>query len=127
MLSQLAVAPLAEQQPGTMGEKPRSAAFVGFDVRPGMADDGLVRLAQMRQGHAVRRRAVEGEEHLGIVPEQNPNPVGRTGRPLVMTVSRGAAGVGPEQIFQCLGTRTRPIVTGKLGQLIHERSVVGGG
>jgi hypothetical protein len=53
-----------------MREETWGAAFVGLDMRLGMADCGLIGLTQMRKRHAVGGRPIEDEKHLGIVIEQ---------------------------------------------------------
>ena len=92
--TELALVTLSKQQACSMRKEPRRATFVGFNMRPGVADHRLVRLTQMSQCQTVRRRAIEHEKHFGIMIEQRANGIGRASGPVVKPVSRHAAGIG---------------------------------
>ena len=96
-----------------MGKEPRRTALVGFNMRPGMTDDGLIGLTEMSQRQTVGRRAVEHEKNLGIVIKQRAYGIGRPGSPVVKPIGRRTAGIGPVEILQGFRTKPGPIVAGK--------------
>ncbi len=63
---QLAVGAGGDQKLGSVREKLRGAAFVGLDMGGGRADHAVIGLAERGQRQRIGRRAVEGEEDLGV-------------------------------------------------------------
>ena len=114
---EFALAMRRQQQLRSAGEKLWGTAFVGFDVCCVGADDGLVGLAERREGDGVGRRAVEDEEDFRIGFEQLPKPVADLVGGVVVAVGCGVAAVGLVESGERLRANAGGVVAGKLQEI----------
>ena len=104
---------------GAAREKFGRAAFIHLQVRGLMAQDALVAAAESGEREGVGGGAVEDEENLAVCFKYFSHLRARLGGPRVVTVPRGAAGVGGGERGHGLGADPGGVVAGE--------SVIGAG
>src|ERR1043166_4668884 len=90
------------------GEKLRSAAFIGLDMRLLVANDAVIRPAELSQGEGICGRSVEDEKGRAIRLENLAHPFGHAPGPFIIAVGSGPSRVrfgqsGPGLRANCRG------------------------